>query len=526
MFGFLLLLVSPFVHGMSSGSVKQNTMLPFPISIDGTIVNTQVALDANWRWWHIKDGYENCFDNGWVNQHCPDTATCSNKCVIDGVPPEDWVAPYGVYSLSGENGLGSLRLNYVTEGPYSVNVGSRMYLVSEDGTSYKGIDYRNKEFRFTVDVSNLPCGLNGAIYTIEAPLTNPYDSDLDASFGVNYGDAQCFRNIKYVHGDANVDRVMGASESGYGACSQEFDIWEANSRATTFVLHPCRTWGNATTQQIMNAPFSSVPTESMVGIHKCESDRECGKQQFRHEGVCDRDGADFNANRVGRTNLYGRGPSFQIDTTRPFDVITQFLTDDNNTLNKIKRYYEQDGKRVEGGEITPDSANKQKRDFAEPNHFSELGGFEEMSTSFSREHVLVLSLWDDSFVNMKWLDSVYPIGSTNPFDYRGPCSNEDTTPSTLRSKYPNSYVVYSNIRINTLDSTPTPPTTPPPSECRDKYEECNAQMGCCNGFCCEIMNDWYAQCVECAEEAIDDDEPSDCPIPDDYTCEVQYICKK
>jgi cellulose 1,4-beta-cellobiosidase len=28
---------------------------------------------------------------------------------------------------------------------------------------------KNKEFTFTVDVSNMPCGLNGALYFVEMP---------------------------------------------------------------------------------------------------------------------------------------------------------------------------------------------------------------------------------------------------------------------------------------------------------------------------------------------------------------------
>ena len=42
-------------------------------------------------------------------------------------------------------------------------MGSRVYLMeSED--KYRMFNLLNKEFTFTVDVSNLPCGLNGALY--------------------------------------------------------------------------------------------------------------------------------------------------------------------------------------------------------------------------------------------------------------------------------------------------------------------------------------------------------------------------
>jgi cellulose 1,4-beta-cellobiosidase len=130
----------------------------------------------------------------------------------------------------------SVRLNYVTQGTYGQNVGSRLYILSPDKTSYEGFDMRNKEFAFTVDTSTLPCGTNGAVYFVEMPLRNPYSSELTSEYGVNYGDAQCAGDIKYVSGKANVGFTKGA-------CSQEYDMWEANSQAMSLALHPCSIQG-------------------------------------------------------------------------------------------------------------------------------------------------------------------------------------------------------------------------------------------------------------------------------------------
>ena len=41
------------------------------------------------------------------------------------------------------------------------------YRGKDSPTSYKMFKMKNREFTFTVDVSKLPCGLNGALYFVE-----------------------------------------------------------------------------------------------------------------------------------------------------------------------------------------------------------------------------------------------------------------------------------------------------------------------------------------------------------------------
>lgn len=47
----------------------------------------------------------------------------------------------------------------------------------------------NKEFTFDVDVSNLPCGLNGALYFVEMNETGDMGGDNKA--GAKYGTGYC-----------------------------------------------------------------------------------------------------------------------------------------------------------------------------------------------------------------------------------------------------------------------------------------------------------------------------------------------
>lgn len=121
--------------------------------------NGSVVLDANWRWLHNVGGYSNCYTgNAWDKSYCPDDKTCAQKCALDGVDQNTWQGTYGVQA----NG-NALKLGFVTQGQYSKNVGSRSFLMDGDN-HYKQFNLANKEFTFDVDVSNLPCGLNGALY--------------------------------------------------------------------------------------------------------------------------------------------------------------------------------------------------------------------------------------------------------------------------------------------------------------------------------------------------------------------------
>jgi cellulose 1,4-beta-cellobiosidase len=455
---------------LQMGSVKQNTMLPFPVTVDSTVVATQVSLDSNWRWIHTAEGYTNCFaGNDWVADLCPNAQQCSQTCVIDGVPEEDWKTPYGVTVPQP----GTLRMQYVTEGLYGPNVGSRVYIVGEKGDRYQGFDLRGKRFSFTIDISRLPCGLNAALYTVEMPLANPYDADLDASFGVNYGDAQCPSGIKYVEGQANLDKK--------GACSNEYDIWEGNSRSQAIALHPC----------------------SVKGVDGCTNTKDCGNGKYRYEGVCDKNGADWNPNRHGWSDLYGAGTEFQVDSSKPFRVHTDFPVDPSSGLiTGVERWYEQSGQLIWGGSMNASSIRKQTQSFDEENHFEALGGFQTMSESYGRQHVVVLSIWDDEAVQMRWLDSVYPAGSTKPGAYRGPCSSENNSPSYLRKTFPKAYVEWSDVEVSKLDgTTPSPEPTPEPlAECSGPYGQCsgktwNGPTCCQDGWTCESTNDWYGQCV-------------------------------
>jgi cellulose 1,4-beta-cellobiosidase len=69
--------------------------------------------------------------------------------------------------------------------------------------------------------------------------------------------------------------------------------------------------------------------------------------------------------------------------------------------------------------------------------------------------VLVLSVWDDHAVGMRWLDSVFPDGADaeKPGVTRGRCDPTAGDPKTVEANHPDAYVVFSNIKYGSINST-------------------------------------------------------------------------
>merc|ERR1712038_1656730 len=175
---------------------------------------------------------------------------------------------------------------------------------------YVKFNLLNQEFTFDVDVSNLPCGLNGALYLVEMDADGGMSyptNECGAQYGTGYCDAQCPHDMKWINGEANCedwnpsDSDVNAGTGHYGSCCAEMDIWEANRRATAYTAHPC---------------------EKIEGAYRCE-DTECGDNAAdeRYDGICDKDGCDFSPYRQGDHEFFGPGSEFKIDTTRPFTVV-------------------------------------------------------------------------------------------------------------------------------------------------------------------------------------------------------------
>lgn len=480
----VLALTLACVVAQQPGTQKQEVHLPLTLSectgTGCTGAATSVTLDGNWRWTRKEGGYQNCYTGtSWDQSACDTPEDCAKNCALEGVPTKDWHSNYGVTSDGS-----ILKVGYKTGN----NVGSRMYLLQNE-SHYRMFKLLNREFAFDVDDSNLPCGLNGAVYFAEmmadGGMSEFAGNKAGAKFGTGYCDAQCPHDIKFINGESNTLNWNTTAAMGkYGTCCAEMDIWEANSRSTAYTAHPC----------------------SLDGPKRCENEKDCGQS-----GFCDRPGCDLNTYRFGNKEFFGKGSNYSVDTTKSFTVVTQFITHDNTDtgdLVEIRRFYIQDGIKIEtpkvdvGGtthdSITADFCTAQKQATGDKDEFGIRGGLKQMGKALQRGMVLVMSLWDDGAAKMLWLDSVYPPGATGPGAERGPCDPSSGIPSDCRSKYPNAYVRYGNLKVGTLGSTTKfPPAPPPPGPIPGYPGTCHARDGSFDGPACGYACDENCNCGRC-----------------------------
>lgn len=489
-----------FASGQQAGTLGDNYLMPMSLgectSSGCTSQKKSLALDSNWRWNHKVGQPENCYTgSAWDKTACPDGETCAKNCAVGGVPLKDWEGTYGVK----ESGDG-VSVGFVTQGPYSKNVGSRSYMM-ESTSEYKLFKMLNKEIAFDIDVSNMPCGLNSAIYFSEMDKTGDAGptNKAGAAYGTGYCDGQCARDLKWVKGKANVggwnpnpsDPYDNSGIGDMGACCAEMDLWEANKEATAFTPHPAK---------------------GIEGLHICHGDKECGAQDGdRYIAPTDRDGCDINAYRMGETSFYGPGSQFQVDTTKPFTVVTRFHAT-GGELTEIEQLYVQDGKEIHHpsysaganhNDESDDFCSAQKTAFGDRNSFAEKGGMKAMGEALDRGMVLVISLWDDIAVSMNWLDSYMDCDPSEPGCKRGPCDPADGKPETVREAHPDSSYVMTNLKWGDIGTTaggspapspgpaPAPPPSPTPSGCP------GGSISACIDMCPTSV---YAQCVQSCSE--------------------------
>lgn len=372
--------------------------------------------------------------------------------MIEGADKE-YEGTYGVFSKGDE-----LSLQFVTEGPYTTNIGSRLYMMQDEDT-YKMFHLKNREFTFTVDDSELGCGLNGALYFVQMDADGgkseykKYNDMAGAKLGTGYCDAQCPHDLKWIHGRANIEDWIpsevdeNAGTGKYGTCCTEIDLWEANKISTAFTMHACDKQD-----------------------YRC-SGTDCGDNgEDRFKGVCDKNGCDIQSVRLVHKTFYGPGPEFEVDTTKPLTVTTQFVTvdgTDSGKLKEVRQFYTQGGKTIEHPKYT---VNGNKHDSIsdefcadwvaetqDGTNFLAKGGLQAVDDAFEAGAVLVFSLWDDHYANMLWLDSNFPVDAdaSVPGAYRGSCPITSGVPADLEKDVPNATVVFSNVRWGPIGSTVT-----------------------------------------------------------------------
>ncbi|KAJ7441069.1 cellobiohydrolaseI [Mycena galericulata] len=397
-------------------------------------VQYSVVLDGNLRPINSIASPASCFFcDEWNPAVCPNPVTCVENCALEGV---DYANAYGITT----NGS-SIRMNLVT----GCNVGSRVFLLASP-TLYKTFDLLNGELAFTVDMSHLGCGVNGALNLLamdpDGGQARFPGNKAGAKYGTGYCDASCGQDVKFVNGMANtVDWTPSPVEplsgtGNLGSCCPTLDIWAGNMNAASYAAHPC----------------------TVVGQTDC-SGAQCAT-------LCDADGCDFNPYRMGDPNFLGLGK--QVDTTQPFTVVTQFITNtgaSTGSLTEVRRFYVQNNKVIENSNtnlagivpaansITDAFCVAQKAATGDVDRFEALGGLLSMSSAMVKGMVLALSIQDDYVDGMAWLDGVYPptASPSAPGVSRGPCSASSGVPDIVEDE--GDYVVFSNILVGPIGST-------------------------------------------------------------------------
>ncbi|KAK5131019.1 hypothetical protein LTR08_001369 [Meristemomyces frigidus] len=345
---------------------------------------------------------------GFSSTACPSAEACAQNCALEG-------ANYAQHGVQAHGDSMTLH-QYLNINGTETSVSPRLYLLDPTGNDYSLLKLLNQEVSFTVDVSNLPCGMNGALYlsAMDGSGGRSRLNPAGATYGTGYCDAQCPKSA-WINGVANVNDV--------GACCNEMDLWEANAVATQLTPHAC----------------------NITGLYECTG-ADCGSN-----GVCDESGCSFNPYGLGMHDYYGYNDV--VDTSKPFTVVTQFLTDDNTasgTLSEIRRLYVQNNKVIQNANVefenkTLDSITNSYCNATAPS-FQARGGLAQMGEAIGRGMVLVFSVWNDATGYMNWLDS----------GNGGPCNATEGNPVLIVEEDPSTSVTFSNVRWGDIGSTYKP----------------------------------------------------------------------
>lgn len=121
----------------------------------------------------------------------------------------DGVSDYSKLGVTTEGA--SLHLRQLTESGDLVT--PRVYLLTEDEQKYEMLHLTGQEFTFDVDVTKLPCGMNGALYLSEM-LEDGGKSELNtggAYYGTGYCDAQCY-TTPFINGEVRFAYLFSLAE--------------------------------------------------------------------------------------------------------------------------------------------------------------------------------------------------------------------------------------------------------------------------------------------------------------------------
>ena len=219
------------------------------------------------------------------------TSAANNGAItimVDGQPQTKYV-------LSSDWDKGNVRVNGSS---ITLIGGGRVYLGDSSSgmitpNSFYEMPLLGKRFAFDVDMSDVGCNCNGALYFITMPAYNSAQQPAPGKDNSYYCDA---------------------NQVG-GTYCPEMDVMEANKFAMASTAHTCQ------------------------------------YQPPHYYSSCDRGGCGRNVLDVDRS---GYGPGKRIDTNRPFTLSVSFITGGNGRLSTVNNYFSQGSQSLQFNACNPD----------------------------------------------------------------------------------------------------------------------------------------------------------------------------
>lgn len=176
--------------------------------------NTAVVIDSTSHdLLDIKTGKSCLNSTGGIDTSiCNSVETCGKRCAYAALD----------YAANGVRTSGSsLSLRqYLRQNGKLEKVSPRVYLIDEGKEEYVMMKLLNQELTFDVDMDNLPCGMNAALYLDEMEADGGRDRKVNpagATYGTGYCDSQCYVPT-FLNGKLNVER-RGACCNEMGECN-------------------------------------------------------------------------------------------------------------------------------------------------------------------------------------------------------------------------------------------------------------------------------------------------------------------
>jgi cellulase len=172
----------------------------YKCTTEGGCVAQETSLVIDWGAHKLETVNGSSCPVGSTSAVCSDGVSCNENCVVQGFD-------YEAGGVTTDGDVLTLH-QYVPTGNGTYNHASpRVYLLDPNGEDYANVQLTNQELSFDVELSTLPCGMNGALYLSEMDMSggrNEYNPG--AAYGGGYCDAQCFSTSPwYVGGEGEDD---------------------------------------------------------------------------------------------------------------------------------------------------------------------------------------------------------------------------------------------------------------------------------------------------------------------------------